>query len=297
MSPALPAANPAAEITFRRVATNGVHLHVAQAGPDDGRLVLLLHGFPEFWYQWRRQIPALAAAGFCVWAPDQRGYHLSDKPPRVCNYSLDALAGDVAGLIEAAGRRRAVVVGHDWGGAVAWWLATQQPELIDRLVIINVPHPLVLRRLLWTNPRQMLRSWYMFVLQLPWVPEWMGQRRDWEGLVQGLQASSRPGTFSEADIHEYRRAWSQPRAYTSMVNWYRAMFRCRLVAARNSRILPPTLILWGANDKFIGREGAEQSLALCDLGQLVYYEQATHWLPHEEPDDVARQIVHFASSG
>lgn len=280
-------------ISFASVPTNGLRLNVAQAGPEAGPLVILLHGFPEFWYGWRKHIPALAMAGYRVWAPDQRGYNLSDKPPRVRDYRLDLLAGDVAGLIEAAGRRRAVIVGHDWGGAVAWWLAANNPELVERLVIVNVPHPAVMRRLLMTSPRQLLRSWYMFVFQVPWLPEAMARRGDWQGLASGMQASSRSGTFSEADFAEYRRAWSQPGAMTSMIHWYRAMMRYGSPRPRNERILPPTLMLWGAEDKFIGREGAEQSLARCDNGRIVFYETATHWLPHEEPEEVDGQIVGF----
>src|SRR5437879_4698652 len=165
-------------VPFSTIATNGIRLNVAQAGPPDGPLVILLHGFPEFWYGWRKQIPALAAAGYRVWAPDQRGYNFSDKPPDVRDYTLDKLAADVAGLIEAAGRQRAIIVGHDWGGAVAWWLAANNPERVERLVIINVPHPLVMRRLILRDPRQTLRSWYMFMFLLPRLPEWFARRRN-----------------------------------------------------------------------------------------------------------------------
>jgi epoxide hydrolase 4 len=281
-------------VSFAKITTNGIHLNVAQAGPADGPLMILLHGFPEFWYGWRKQIPALAAAGFRVWAPDQRGYNTSEKPPRIRDYTLDKLAADIAGLIEAAGQRRASVVGHDWGGAVAWWLASNNPELIDRLVVVNVPHPWVLRRMLLTNPLQTLRSWYMFMFQLPWLPEWMAERDDWRGVMKGLEASSRPGTFTDADFQEYRRAWSQPGACTAMINWYRAMFRYGVPRPANRRILTPTLLLWGVHDKFIRREAADLSLELCDLGRLIFFDTATHWLQHEEADDVNRRIVNFA---
>ncbi|HZN36773.1 MAG TPA: alpha/beta hydrolase [Pirellulaceae bacterium] len=281
-------------VTCQRIATNGIHLNVAQAGPADGPLVLLLHGFPEFWYGWRHQIPALVAAGYCVWAADQRGFNLSDKPPRVQDYCLDQLAADAAGLIAAAGRRRALVVGHDWGGVVAWWLAANHPELVERLVIINVPHPLVMRRLILTNPRQTLRSWYVFALQVPWLFEWSLARNDWRDLVRGLRNSSRPGAFTDADFVEYRRAWSQPGAILAMLNWYRAPFRAPPRPPRSKRILPPTLILWGKQDKFVLPVAAERSLQLCDQGQLQFYENATHWLPHEEPAEVNRQILNFA---
>jgi len=129
---------------FRLVETNGVRLHIAEGGPADGPLVLLLHGFPEFWYGWRKQIPALMEAGFHVVAPDQRGYNLSDKPRGIDAYRVGVLAGDAFGLMDAFGHERASVVGHDWGAAVAWRMALQRPERVERLGIINVPHPLVL---------------------------------------------------------------------------------------------------------------------------------------------------------
>jgi len=280
-------------IRFATVPTNHLQLSVAQAGSASAPLVILLHGVPECWYGWRQQIGALAAANFHVWAPDQRGYGRSSKPSHVADYTLDKLAQDVVGLIEAAGRSKAVIVGHDWGGAVAWWLAANRPELVERLIIVNVPHPLVLRRLILTNPRQTLRSWYMFVIQVPWLMDWAASRNQCEALAQGLQSSSRPGTFTAEDCEQYREAWMQPGAITAMLNWYRALFRYGVPASRNNRILPPTLILWGKQDKFILPEAAAASLNLCDNGQLVTYESATHWLQHEEPDDVNRRIIDF----
>ena len=280
-------------ISFQFVQFGDVRLHVAQAGPDDGPLVILLHGFPEFWYCWRKQIPALAAAGYCVWAPDQRGYNLSDKPPNVRDYHLDLLADDVAGLIRAAGRAKATIVGHDWGGAVAWWVASNHPELVERLVIINVPHPLVMQRLLRSSPRQMLRSWYMLMFQLPWFPEWAGRRNNGRDVFGSMQSSSLNGTFTDADFEHYRQAWSQPGAFTAMLNWYRAMFRYGAKRPKHRRIKPPTLILWGKRDKFIGLEGAERSLELCNDGRLIVYDDCTHWLHHERPDEVKQRVLEF----
>lgn len=282
------------ELQFARVSTNGITLNVAQAGPASGPLVILLHGFPEFWYGWAKHIPVLAAAGFCVWAPDQRGYNTSDKPPRVRDYSLDKVAADVIGLIDAAGRERAIVVGHDWGGMAAWWIACNYPQRLERLVIINVPHPLVFRRLILTSPRQLLRSWYMFAMQVPGLMEWIARRNDWRAMVEGLKDTSLPGTFTDADFAEYSRAWSQPGAFTTMINWYRAIFRVRLGQPKEPRIAAPTLILWGRRDKFIGPEAAAMSLAYCENGELVMFDESTHWLPHERPDEIGRRIVEFA---
>jgi pimeloyl-ACP methyl ester carboxylesterase len=284
------------DIQFARIPTNGITLSVAQAGPTSGPLAILLHGFPECWYGWKKHIPVLAAAGLRVWAPDQRGYNTSDKPPRVRDFTLDELAADVTGLIDAAGRERAVLVGHDWGAAVAWWVANNHPERLDRLVVINVPHPLVLRRLLWTSPRQLMRSWYMFAMQVPGLMDWIGRRNNWNALARGLTSSSLPGTFTAADFEEYRRAWSQPGAFTAMLNWYRAMFRYGFRRPKHERIATPTLILWGRRDKFIRPEGAELSLAMCDRGELMMFDDNTHWLQHERAEEISRRIVEFVGA-
>ena len=276
------------------VPTNGLRLHIAAAGPADGPLMILLHGFPEFWYGWRNQIEPLADAGFCVWAPDQRGYNLSDKPPGVKAYALDRLAADVTGLIDAAGRRQAVLVGHDWGGAVAWHVAAQVPDRVARAVILNVPHPAVMMQQLRRNPRQLARSWYMFGFQLPWLPErWLTFRRAWP-LARTLLRTSRPGAFSAADLEHYREAWLQPHAMTAMLNWYRAALRARPLQTAGQRIRPPTLLVWGAQDRFLGRELATPSLACCEQGELEFLEQATHWVQHEEPARVNALIADFA---
>ena len=273
------------------IPTNGINLHTIVAGPEDGPLALLLHGFPEFWYGWRKQIPALAAAGYRVVAPDQRGYHLSDKPQGVDAYVLNKLVADAAGLITACGRDKAFVVGHDWGAAVAWQLAITQPEQVEKLVILNVPHPEVFLKTLRSNPKQLLKSWYMLFFQLPYLPETLCQLNDWRAATRALVATSRAGTFSASDLARYREAWSQPGAFTAMLNWYRALFRSR-PRPTPSRVQVPMLVLWGAQDRFLSAEMAQKSVAFCDDGQLVLFE-ATHWLQHEEAESVNRLILEF----
>src|ERR1700712_2582822 len=145
----------------RTIATNGIHLHVVEAGPARGPLLILLHGFPEFWYGWHRQIEPLAAAGYHVVVPDQRGYNLSDKPEGIAAYNIDTLARDIVGLIDEAGAAKAYVAGHDWGGAVAWWLGIKHPERIEKLVLLNIPHPQVMRRALLKDSVQRKKSSYM----------------------------------------------------------------------------------------------------------------------------------------
>src|SRR5215213_5592847 len=172
------------DLEHSTIRTNGIRLHVVQAGPKSGTPVLLLHGFPEFWYGWKKQIPALVDAGCRVIVPDQRGYNLSDKPKGIKNYRVDEMVKDIVGLIDALDYEKVNLVGHDWGAGVAWMLAHQHPERLHRLSIMNVPHPLVMRRFVQRDFEQMRRSWYIFFFQLPWLPE-AGMRADnWHGMVR-----------------------------------------------------------------------------------------------------------------
>lgn len=287
----LPAEIPGESTT---VETNGVRLHAIEAGPEDGPLVLLLHGFPEFWYGWREQLRPLADAGYRVVVPDQRGYNLSDKPPNVLAYRIDELAADVVGLVDAFDRERAAVVGHDWGAAVGWWVALHHPERVERLCAVNVPHPSVMWRTLRRSWDQRVRSAYALAFQLPRLPEFAMSRRDWQPVVQAMRESARPGTFSEADFERYRRAWNRPSAFRSMLNWYRAAGRER-PRPRARRVTVPTLVVWGAHDQFLKRSMARPSVDLCDDGRLVMLENATHWVQHEEPARVADELNEFLS--
>lgn len=282
----------AIELRHRTVATNGIRLHVVEAGPADGRLLILLHGFPELWYGWHRQIEGLAAAGFRVLVPDQRGYNLSDKPRGIGSYRLDRLAGDVVGLIDDAGRERACLAGHDWGGAVAWWVGVNFPGRLDRLALLNIPHPWVMRRHLVHDRAQRRKSWYIFFFQLPWLPELYMRRRNWAYAVRALAATSRRGTFSDADLAIYRTAWSQPGAITAMINWYRAALMAPPPRPASPRVKVPTLLLWGTGDRFLGQEMAQPSIDLCDDGRLVFLD-ASHWVQHEQAAEVERRLIEF----
>ncbi|CAN5456609.1 alpha/beta hydrolase [soil metagenome] len=287
--------SPDIEHTF--INTNGIRLHVVQSGPIDGPLVILLHGFPEFWYGWSKQIPALTAAGYRVWAPDQRGYNLSDKPNGIAAYTLDRLAADILGLIDASGRDQVFLVGHDWGAAVTWWTALKYPERLTKIAVLNVPHPTVMNRTLRTNFAQLRKSWYIFFFQIPWLPERLVRMSNWRVGLQTLQASSRPDTFSEADFDRYREAWSQPGAYTAMLNWYRALVQHRPdLNAASDRVRVPTLLIWGVHDVALSRDMAQPSIDLCDDGRLVFIEEATHWVQHDEPVRVNQLLLEFLAT-
>ncbi len=276
------------------IATNGVQLHVVTAGPKKGAPVVLLHGFPEFWYGWRKQIPALAKAGYRVIAPDQRGYNLSDKPKGVNAYRVETLAQDILGLVDALGYDRINLVGHDWGAVVAWAFALWHPERLLKLGILNVPHPSVMLNFLRRgDPEQVRRSWYIFFFQLPWLPEYFLRRNDWRNTVRVLRGSGKIHTFTKEDIASYKQAWAQPGALTAMLNWYRAAMRHRPKLPHDLQVKVPTLIMWGMNDIALSHRMARPSLDYCEDGKLVFFEDATHWVQHDEEALVSQYLLEF----
>jgi pimeloyl-ACP methyl ester carboxylesterase len=272
-----------------------VRLHAVAAGPPDGPVVLLLHGFPEFWYGWRHQIGPLAAAGFRVVIPDQRGYNTSSKPRGVARYRLRELASDVVAIIDQLGRRRVYLAGHDWGAMVAWAVAAWHGDKVTRLVILNVPHPGVMFRFLLKHPGQLRRSWYTFFFQLPRLPELFFSGWNFRAGVQSMVWTSRPGTFTPEDLSMYRSAWAQPGALTAMINWYRALFRYR-GNSRVERIEVPTRILWGKKDAFLLPSLASVSQRQCAQSEIVWFDRATHWLHLEEPELVNSALINFFTS-
>jgi len=270
-----------------------IKLNAVAAGPANGPVVLLLlHGFPEFWRGWHHQIEPLAQAGFRVIVPDQRGYNLSDKPPGVASYAISELVSDVIAIADQLGREKIFLAGHDWGAAVAWSTALLHPTRIAKLVVLNVPHPSVMRRFLGTNRRQLRKSWYMFFFQLPWLPEALFRSGNFNMGASSLVRSSKPGTFSNEDLELYRAAWSQPGALTSMIHWYRAAFRHR-ARFTDRTVHVPTRVLWGERDKFLLAEMAQASLRYCDQAELFTFADASHWLQHEQPARVSELLIDF----
>jgi pimeloyl-ACP methyl ester carboxylesterase len=270
-------------------------LHYVEAG--DGPLVVLLHGFPEFWYGWRHQIPALAAAGFRVIAPDMRGYNLSSKPPGVSAYAPRRLARDINDLIAERGASRAFLAGHDWGAAVAWIAAMAHPEVVERLAILNVPHPRRMLAALHGPGRQVARSWYVFFFQLPWLPERAVRAGDWWAFRRGFERDARPGAFTPADIDRYREAWSQPGAAAATINYYRASMRRHPSPRANGGLVAveaPTLVIWGERDRHLGPELAEPDRAdVPRLERVVRLPDASHWVQHDEPERVSGLLIDF----
>nr|WP_251048036.1 alpha/beta hydrolase [Planococcus sp. ISL-109] len=257
-------------------------MHTVAAGPKDGPLVVLLHGFPEYWGAWKSQIGPLVEQGYRVVVPDQRGYNLSDKPEGIGQYTLDLLRDDVAGLIKQFGRGSAIIIGHDWGGVVAWHLAATKPQFVEKLIAVNVPHPKAMLRVLAKNPLQWAKSSYMAFFQLPDLPEKVLAANYFKTMVNSLVSSSMPGAFSKEKMEEYKKAWDQPGALTAMLNWYRAMRQGSMLQTPNHKIAVPVRIIWGVEDQFLSPMLAKESLDFCEDGEVVFIGEATHWVHHEQ---------------
>ena len=274
-----------------------VRLHYAECGEGE-RLVILLHGFPECWYSWRHQLKALGER-YRVVAPDMRGYNLSDKPTRVEDYRVARLVDDVTGLIRHFGAREAAVVGHDWGGAVAWAVAQYYPDYVWKLASLQTPPPAVWGRNL--SLKQLLRSWYMFFFQLPSIPEWWIARDDFAGLARTLRSTSRPGTFSDKDIEVLKAAAREPGALTGAINYYRANLRAFLGRGfrekeirKHERIRVPVLFVYGERDFAILPETVA---GVGDYVDAPYTElrlgRSNHWVQQEAPAEVNAALLSF----
>jgi epoxide hydrolase 4 len=224
-----------------------------------------------------------------------RGYNLSSRPAGVAAYGVDRLAGDIRDLVRERGAKSAFLVGHDWGGAVAWATAMNHPEVVDRLAILNVPHP---RRMLQglRTPRQLAKSWYMFFFQLPWLPERALRAGRWRTFRRGFERDARRGAFTAADLDRYVEAWSQPGAATATINYYRAAFRQspRRAESRLRPITAPTLVIWGERDRYLGAELAEPDpVDVPNLERVVRLPYASHWVHHDEPERVGELLKEF----
>ena len=268
---------------------NGIRLHYVEQGT--GPLVILLHGFPDFWYGWRDQIPALAAAGYRVVAPDLRGYNESERPPGIDAYRLDTLAADVASLVVALGAEHATIVGHDWGGVVAWHVAMHHPAVVTSLVIMNAPHPRAFRRELKRGWSQRKRSWYIAFFQLPWLPEALinaGNR--W--LLRRVLRRGGPAR-NDAELARYVEAFARQDAMTAAINYYRALVQ--RPSQRPVTIECPTLLVWGMRDRFLLPALAEGLEAW--VTRLEHHEEprARHWVQHDAAASVNARLLTFLS--
>ena len=279
----------------KEIITNGIRMHYVIQG--SGPLVVLLHGFPEFWYSWRYQIPFLAEHGYTVVAPDLRGYNDTDKPRT--GYDVGTLTRDIADLITGLGQQKAIIVGHDWGGALAWVFAAAYPHMTERLIVMNAPHPQAMMREFRTLS-QLRKSWYIFFFQLPWLPEYVLLRNNANEIGRMLQgAAFQKSVFSREVTAKFQEAMSKPGAMTAALNYYRQVFR-RLPVSSNdprNRITAPTLLIWGMHDIALGiglTKGLERWVG--DL-EIRYIPDSGHWVQQEQPEQVNQFILEFLQAG
>jgi pimeloyl-ACP methyl ester carboxylesterase len=280
-----------AEIVDAFAEVNGIRLHYITKG--SGQLLVFLHGFPEFWYAWRAQIDAFADR-FQVVAPDMRGYNLSDKPSEIAAYAIPELVGDIRALIEhLSPGRQAILVAHDWGGVVAWSLAMAHPGALEKLVIVNAPHPGILARELQSNPAQLQASGYMQALRDPRA-EQMLAADNFARLDRVLfDGAARPDVFADADREAYHAAWSQPDALTGAVNYYRALGLAPVPSPQAMIVHVPTLVLWGEKDTALLTGNLDGLDAFVPHLHIERFPDATHWIVHEQPEAVNRAIGAF----
>jgi pimeloyl-ACP methyl ester carboxylesterase len=276
-------------VEFIRVAANGIDFEVATVGQGD-RLALCLHGFPEHAYSWRYQMPLLARLGYRVWAPNLRGYGGTDSPPHVAAYKTRTLVADVISLIKASGAKDVLLMAHDWGGALAWSVALIAPELIRRLVILNLPYPACFAREL-RRPVQLAKSWYIFFFQLPWLPEFLLSRRQGRVIAESIRRTSRDRTqFPDEVIEVYRRNAARPGGLRAMINWYRAAVRYGALGRQRTGAIPviktPTLFLWGDGDVALSIRTTRGTEKYVENLTFRIFPGVSHWIQQEAPEQV-----------
>lgn len=279
------------DFRHERVAANGIEFHVASCGDAQGeRLALLLHGFPECWYSWRLQMPVLAELGYRVWAPDLRGYGETERPPHLHDYAIEKLLDDVAGLIDASGAREVVLIAHDWGAVIAWYFAMRRLRPLDRLVIMNLPHPGPFEKVLRTW-KQLRKSWYAAFFQIPRLPEALLRANDYRAIREAFVSSAiDKSRFPSEVVQVYREAAARPGALTAMLNYYRALVRGgggdRQKALGFPVIEVPTLMIWGEEDVALSIESTYGTERWVPNLTLRYLPGVSHWVQQEAPETV-----------
>jgi len=283
--PALLSDNRFGSHEFIMLKNSRMKLHYVANGPKDKPLMLCLHGFPEFWYSWRYQLKEFSK-DYRVVAVDMRGYGESDKPRDISSYYIDHLTSDVRDVIEALGYKKCVLVAHDWGGAVAWMFTFQYPEMVDRLVMCNCPHPGAFMEHLKSSFSQLMMSWYMFFFQVPVLPVVIMQSNDLARIGAafcGRRMGAKPGAFTEEDVEAYKYSMATYDDMLGPINYYRAMMRYEIADTRSTKIKPKVLMVWGTKDGALSKEMAELSGKYVEDYTLKWVEGASHWVQQEEP--------------
>lgn len=272
------------------IVSNGVKLHYVTQG--EGPLMLMLHGFPEFWYSWRHQIPEFAR-DFKVVALDLRGYNDSDKPQDKSAYVMAEFIKDVEGVIKGLGYEKCVLVGHDWGGGIAWSFAHAHPEMVERLIVLNIPHPAKFAQGFRT-PQQLLRSSYIFLFQLPWLPEMLLQAADYQAIETAFKGMAvDKSAFTQADLDAYKDAAAKRGALTAALNYYRNVGQQGLLSEDWGVLEVPTLMIWGENDTALGKELTYGTENYVRNLQIKYIPNCSHWVQQEQPYLVNQYMREF----
>jgi pimeloyl-ACP methyl ester carboxylesterase len=283
-------------LEHRFASVNGIHLHYVKQGTGL-ELIVLLHGWPEFWYSWRYQLPVLSEK-YTVIAPDLRGFNLSDKPVGYEQYQTKHVIKDIRELVQQLGFEKCNIVGHDWGGGVAWHFATAFPEMTKKLAILNCPHPYLLLKNLLTNPKQLKKSWYMMGFQIPFLPEFLMQ----QFLSQLFERNMRgwlynPENMTESDLGLYVQAYREKDALTNSINYYRAGLRCGISDdLKKKKVKVPTRVIWGKNDRALGAELNDKLNEVIDAPfDVKYLDQCSHWTQVDQPEKVNQLLMEFFS--
>lgn len=269
-------------------------IHYISAGDVANETIIFLHGFPEFWYSWRKQIEYFSKK-FHVIAPDLRGYNKSFKPKKTKDYNIELIANDIIEIIDHFEKEKVVIVGHDWGAIIAWHLVLLHEHRFSRGIILNVPHPLVFKKKLTSSFKQLSKSWYVLFFQIPFLPTWILSLNNFGRAAKMLESTSLKGSFTKNDLEKYKLAWANENAIKHMIMWYKAAFRNASQAKvyQDKKVNIPLKIIWGKNDLALVPEMAQESLDYCMLGDLSYLDKATHWVQQDCPEEVNRLIEDF----
>jgi pimeloyl-ACP methyl ester carboxylesterase len=285
------------EIRTEFVEANGLRFEVNMCGEGD-KLALCLHGFPEHAYSWRYQLPLLAELGYTAWAPNLRGYGKSSRPPYMEDYSVENLMEDVGGLVDASGCKSVVLIAHDWGAVVAWLFAIRKIRPLEKLIIMNVPHPGPASKAMKSGFTQLRKSWYIFFFQIPWLPEFLFGLNNAKGIGDAIRNSSEDESrFPEEDLQVYRDNANQPGALTAMINWYRGLLRGGGAKRQADLGYPvievPTLMVWGEEDVALSKATTYGTEEYVSDFRIRYLPRVSHWVQQEAPEAVNAMVEAF----
>lgn len=271
------------------VKVNGVRLHAILAGPKKGNPIILLHGFPEFWLSWEKEIEILSNNGFRVIVPDLRGFNRSDKPKEVSQYTSDIMAKDIVELIKELGYEKVALGGHDMGGWISWTLLTYYPELFSKAIILNCPHPKAYFAYVRTSISQMMKSWYAFFFRMPFIPEIILTATNFFPYTSNLSKK-----LSKKKKLFYLEAYKKEGAVSANLNFYRCIIKGHLVNdTSTTRVKVPVKLLWGLKDRYLNKDLIKESLKYCNNGSVRCFPNSSHWIPIEEPEEVSKEIINF----